>query len=91
VLYAWIGFLRPDVDRIAASVQQLTTDFLGQPSIEIRAAGPLRDAHGKRTAMMMIFDRDDRKAAEDFVQNSPYLQAGLYQDHRLYEFANEVG
>ena len=34
----------------------------------------------------MIFERDDREAAESFVAESPYLRAGLYEDHRLYEY-----
>lgn len=91
MLYAWIGFLRPEVESIPASVQVGATDFLSQPLINIRAAGQLRDASGKCAGMMMIFEHDDRAAAEAFVIDSPYLKAGLYQDHRLYEFANEVG
>jgi len=91
MLFAWIGFLKPDVDTIPPSVQQLTTDFLGQPSIKIHFAGPLRDASGKRSAMMMVFEQDDREAAESFVMDSPYLQADLYEDHRLYEYDNEAG
>jgi uncharacterized protein YciI len=91
MLYAWIGFLKPDAGPIPQSVQQLTTDFLGQPSIKILSAGPLRDAEGKRSAMMMVFERDSREAAESFVLGSPYLQADLYEDHRLYEYDDEVG
>jgi uncharacterized protein YciI len=41
--------------------------------------------------MMMIFEHDSREDAESFVNDSPYLKADLYEDHRLYEFANEVG
>jgi uncharacterized protein YciI len=91
MLYTWIGFLKPHAGPIPQSVQELTTDFLGQPSIKIQSAGPLRDADGKRSAMMMIFEHESREAAESFVRDSPYLQAGLYQDHRLYEYSNEVG
>ena len=41
--------------------------------------------------MMMIFEHGSRGAAEALVEDSPYLKAGLYEDHRLYEFANEGG
>jgi uncharacterized protein YciI len=41
--------------------------------------------------MMMIFEHDSRDAAEAFVRASPYLQADLYEDHRLYDYDNEVG
>jgi uncharacterized protein YciI len=91
MLYAWIGFLKPGAESIPPSVQQSATDFLSQPLIKIRAAGPLRDESGKRAAMMMIFEHDSRETAEAFVKDSPYLQADLYEDHRLYEYANEVG
>ena len=91
MLYAWIGYLKAGVEAIPQSVQQETTDFLGQPSIKIRAAGPLRDESGKRAAMMMVFEDDNREAAEAFVGDSPYLQADLYETHHLYEFADEVG
>jgi len=91
MLYAWIGFLKPDADQIPPSVQQLTSDFLGQPSIKIHFAGPLRDASGKRAGMMMIFEDESREAAEAFVSDSPILQAGLYDRHLLYEYVNEAG
>jgi uncharacterized protein YciI len=91
MLFAWIGFLKPGAESIPPSLQESATDFLSQPLIKIRAAGPLRDGSGKRAAMMMIFEQDSREAAESFVRDSPYLQADLYEDHRLYEYANEVG
>jgi uncharacterized protein YciI len=91
MLYAWIGYLKPNAGPIPQSVQQLTSDFLGQPSIKIQSAGPLRDADGKRAGMMMIFEHDSREGAEKFVADSPYLQADLYEDHRLFEYVNEVG
>lgn len=91
MLYVWLGFLKPDADPVDQFVHRMTTDFLRQPTIRILSAGPLRDTHGKRSAMMMIFEHESREAAEGFVRDSPYLQAGLYEDHRLYEYDNEVG
>ena len=91
MLFAWMGFLKPGADQIPQSVQQQTTDFLSQPYIDIRSVGQLLDPEGQRAAMMMIFDVPDRQAAEAFVKDSPYLKAGLYEDHRLYEYHTEVG
>ncbi len=91
MLYAWIGHLKPDVEGVPPSLQESVTDFLGQPIIKIRAAGPLRDESGRRAAMLMIFEHDSRDAAEAFVKDSPYLAADLYDDHHLYEYGNEVG
>jgi uncharacterized protein YciI len=91
MLFAWMGFLKPDAGPVPQSVQQQTTDFLSQPYIDISYVGPLLDADGRRSGMMMIFDVPDRAAAEAFVETSPYLSAGLYEDHRLYEYRSEVG
>jgi uncharacterized protein YciI len=41
--------------------------------------------------MMMIFEAEDRAAAEALVAASPYLRAGLYERHDLFEYQNEVG
>ena len=91
MLYAWMGFLKVDADPIAPSIQQLATDFLSQPLIKIHQFGPLRDASGSRAGMLMIFEHDNRSAAESFVADSPILEAGLYEDYRLYEYMNEAG
>ena len=90
MLFAWMGFLKPDADPIPQSVQQQTTDFLGQPYIDMQFVGPLRDAEGRRAGMMMIFEIENRAKAEAFVEGSPYLTGGLYEDHRLYEYQSEV-
>lgn len=91
MLYAWIGFLKSDAGRVSQLVQQQTTDFLRQPLIKIHSAGPLRGPLGERAGMMMLFEHKDRKDAEAFVMDSPFLRAGLYGDHLLYEYDNEVG
>jgi uncharacterized protein YciI len=91
MLFAWMGFLRTDAGPVPQDVQQQTNDFLQQPFITIHSVGPLRDESGRRAGMMMVFEVEDRAAAEALVANSPYLAAGLYEDHRLYEFMNEVG
>ena len=66
MLFAWMGFLKPDADPIPQSVQQQTTDFLGQPYIDMQFVGPLRDAEGRRAGMMMIFEVEDRAKARSF-------------------------
>ena len=91
MIFAWIGYLKPGAGPIPQSVQLETTDFLSQPYITIHTVGQLLDDSGKRAGMMMIFEVPDREAAEKFVAGSPYLQAGLYEEHRLHEYALEVG
>jgi len=91
MLFVWIGFLRADAEPISQDVQQQTNDFLQQPYITIHSVGPLRDAAGRRAAMMMKFEVADRAAAEALVENSPYLTAGLYESHHLFEYQSEIG
>ena len=91
MLYAWIGFFRRHAEPIPPQLQKLATDFLSQPAIKIHLFGPLRNEAGHRAGMMMIFERDSYEAAQSFVLDSPFLQAGLYDDHRLYEYVNEAG
>ena len=90
MLFVWMGFLKHGAEP-DQQVQEDTTGFLQQPLINIRAAGALRDAAGKRVGMMMIFEADDRAAAEALVRNSPYQRAGLYEESRLLEYQDEVG
>lgn len=90
MLFVWLGFLKKDSEP-DQQVQIDATGFLEQPLIEIRAAGALRDKTGRRTGMMMIFEAADRSAAEALISNSPYLRAGLYDEHHLLEYQNEVG
>jgi uncharacterized protein YciI len=91
MLYAWIGFLRAEADPISPELQQLATDFLSQPTIKINLFGPLCEESGHRGGMLMIFEHDDFESARAFVTDSPFLTAGLYEDHRLYEYRNEAG
>jgi hypothetical protein len=91
MLFALIGFLEAGSEGVPPSVQVQTSDFIGQPFIDIRLAGQLKDASGKRAGMMMIFEHESREAAEAFVKTSPFVEDGLIKDIRLYEYANEVG
>jgi uncharacterized protein YciI len=91
MLFAWMGFLRSGADTIPQDVQQQTNDFLQQPYLPIQLAGPLCDENDRRAGMMMIFEADNRAAAEALIATSPFLRAGLYERHHLYEYRNEVG
>jgi uncharacterized protein YciI len=89
--FVWMGFLKPDSGPVPQEVQQQTNEFLQQPYIPIQSVGQLRDENGNRAGMMMIFEVEDWAAAEVLVESSPYLKAGLYDDHKLYEFRTETG
>lgn len=89
--FVWIGFLKKNAPPVDQGVQARTIDFLQQPFIDIQGAGALRNEAGERAGMIMIFEADNRAAAEALVKESPYRQAGLYDEYHLFEFQNEVG
>ena len=91
MLFAWIGFIKTGAEIVPQHVNQETSDFLQQPYIPIHSVGPLCDENDRRAAMLMIFEAENRAAAEALVENSPYRRAGLYEQHQLYEYRNEVG
>lgn len=88
--FVWIGFLKAGADADQEVLHQ-TTEFLQQPFIRIISAGALRGEDGSRAGMIMIFEADDRAAAEALVAASPFLKAGLYERHDLLEYRAEVG
>ena len=91
MLFVWIGFIKVGSEMIPQEVQAETGEFLQQPYIPIRSAGPLCDENGRRAGMMLVFEAEDRAAAQALVDGSPYKRAGLYEQYHLYEYRNEAG
>lgn len=91
MLFAWMGFIKPGAERIPQEVNAESNEFLSQPYVRIHSVGPLCDANARRAGMLMLFEADDRRAAEALVENSPYLKAGIYERYDLYEYRNEIG
>lgn len=88
--FVWMGFLKSN-EPIGQAVQQHISDFLQQPFIPIDSAGVLRGATGERSGYLLIFEAEDRAAAEALVRESPVRDAGLYREYHLFEYQNEVG
>jgi len=88
--FVWMGFLKSG-EAIDQSMQQQISGFLQQPYVPIETAGVLRDGDGERAGYLVIFEAEDRAAAEALVRESPVRAAGLYSDFHLFEFQNEVG
>lgn len=88
--FVWMGFLKPG-ETIDPAVQQEITTYLEQPYIPIRAAGALRDDAGERAGYLMVFEAENREAAEALTRESPVRAAGLYSEFHLFEYQNVVG
>jgi uncharacterized protein YciI len=91
MIFFMMGMLKTDVRSIPQDIQQLTNDFIGQPLVAIRTAGALRDDAGHRVGMMLLVDLEDRSAADEFMKDSPYLQAHLYENVQVLNYTPEVG
>ena len=90
MLFVWMGFLKSN-DPIDPMIQQQISGFLEQPYLSIGTAGVLRDEAGGRSGYLVIFEAEDRAAAEALVAESPVRQAGLYREYHLFAFQTEVG
>jgi uncharacterized protein YciI len=88
--FVWIGFLKSG-DPIDPSMQEQISQFLQQPYIPIGSAGQLHGADGGRAGYLVIFEADNRAAAEALVRESPLRSAGLYSEYHLFEYQHEVG
>lgn len=88
--FVWLGFLKSG-EPIDQSLQRQISQFLEQPYIPIESAGVLRGPAGERAGYLVIFEAEDRAAAEALVRGSPIRKAGLYSEYHLFEFQNEVG
>ena len=87
--FVWIGFLKSG--EIDPALQLQISQFLEQPYIPIDSAGALRDPRGERAGYLVIFEAENREAAEALVRNSPVRQAGLYSEYHLFEYQNVIG
>lgn len=87
--FVWMGFLKSG--EIEPALQQEISQFLQQPYIPISSAGALRSGSGDRAGYLVVFEAEDRAAAEALVQGSPIRRAGLYSEYHLFEYQNEIG
>jgi uncharacterized protein YciI len=90
MLFVWMGLLKKG-EEIDQPLQQQISGFLEQPFVQIESAGALRDENGARAGYLVVFEAENRAAAEALVGESPVRQAGLYSEYHLFEYQNEVG
>ena len=88
--FVWMGFLKSGQD-IDPALQRQINEFLQQPYLRIGTAGVLRHESGGRAGYVVIFEAENRAAAEALVASSPVRAAGLYSDFHLFEFQQEIG
>jgi uncharacterized protein len=73
-------------------IHERFNDHLAQRITHIRYGGPLFDTpDGPRSGVLFILEAQDRTHAQAFLDASPYLKAGLYEDVRMSELRPEIG
>lgn len=55
-------------------------------AFDIVAAGPLLDDDGNPCGSCIVVELADRAAADDFVANDPYSEAGLFRSVEVHRF-----
>jgi uncharacterized protein YciI len=68
--------------------------YIGDPAlpVRVRVAGPTLDADGQtRNGSLFIIEAEDMAAAEAFVADDPYGQAGLFETVVIRPFNWEMG
>lgn len=86
-----MGLLKPGSADEVARLQPDFTQHLGQPLLNIRAAGALRDENGLETGFMILLETDSVQSARAYFDSDPFLDDGLYEQVHLLEFASEAG
>lgn len=57
----------------------------------IRVAGPVRDAAGENIASAYIVEAESQAAADRFLQDDPYYQAGVWASTSIRPFVGVAG
>jgi uncharacterized protein YciI len=86
-----MGLLKAGSEPEVTRLQPEFTQHLGQPLLDIRAAGALRDEKGRESGFMMLLETDSLEMARAYFETDPFLDDGLYDQVHLLEFSSEAG
>jgi uncharacterized protein YciI len=85
---------RPDHEEVRASERPRHRQYLRDPGlpVRVRVAGPTLAADSETmNGSLFIIDAEDMAAAEAFVADDPYNQAGLFETIVIRPFHWDVG
>jgi len=91
MLFALIGFLKPDIAEDRLPDAERINEHLAQPFRRTHLAGFLRHEGGRRAGLMMLIEANSFAEAEGFLHQSPFFKADLYERVEVAEYALEVG
>lgn len=80
---------RPDAAELRAAVRPQHKEYLAGVAGRIAFAGPLTSDDGQRMiGSVLAIDFDGREAAQRWLQEEPFTQAGLYASVSVHAFQN---
>lgn len=79
---------KPDSLALRQETRPSHVEYLG--GHDIRLAGPLLDENGEMCGSAIFLEAPDRAAAERFVADDPYTQAGLFARTSIREFKTVI-
>lgn len=77
---------RPGALPIRLEVRPAHLDYLRSIAGSIVFAGPALDEEGKPCGSVIVYEAEDRAAAERLVSEDPYSKAGLFEKVELRGF-----
>ena len=66
-------------------------EHIGPSAENVRVAGVLRKADGKRQGYVAFYEGEGIEEARKWLEESPLYQAHLYEHIDLYEYQVEIG
>jgi hypothetical protein len=87
--YALHALDRPDAGDLRARTRPDHLDYLS--GLPIVFGGPLLDDEGAMCGSLIVFEADDRAAAEVFAAGDPYARAGLFERVTITGFQHVLG
>ena len=79
---------KPDHTELRASVRPAHLEY--KSGFDVRMGGPFHNEAGDMIGSCIVVQLDDLAAAEAFVENDPYNQAGLFERTRVVPFTPAI-
>lgn len=90
MLYTILCTFRPGAFAQAKQLRLEHYEFLRRVKETIVEGGPLLDAEGVPTAMLMVVDRDGPEAARAFISEEPYTSNGLFESVAIRQWRQVI-
>jgi uncharacterized protein len=89
-LFALICTDKPDHEDLRRTTRAAHLAYIETTAVTVHA-GPFLNPRGGMTGSLVVLDLPDRAAAEEWAENDPYAQVGLFADVRIEEWKKVIG